>query len=270
MTPPQGRPGTPTDATEAQAQALRTRRDRMATATSLMVIGVMLAASLLGMLSTRTFFVSASAILLCILAFYGAFRCGFNRRFADPSLTLPQMTAASVVVLCTMYAAESGRAVFAMLLLMVFLFGVLRFSTKSLLAIALLMLAGYAAVIALLWRNASGNLDLRLEFLQWLVLALALPWFAWMGGYIGELRTQLRKRNLELSDALRTAKASEANLEEAQRIARLGMWMVDPVARSITWSAETYRLFGVDPSRAVPTGDELMRLIHLEDRQRYQ
>ena len=269
MTPPQGRPGTPIDATQAQAQALRTRRDRMATATSLMVIGVMLAASLLGMLSTRTFFVSASAILLCILAFYGAFRFGFNRRFADPSLTLPQMTAASVVVLCTMYAAESGRAVFAMLLLMVFLFGVLRFSTKSLLAIAVLMLAGYAAVIALLWRNASGNLDLRLEFLQWLVLALALPWFAWMGGYIRELRTELQRRNLELTEALRAAQASEANLEEAQHIARIGMWMVDADSRSTTWSSETFRLFEINEADGVPRGAELMKLIHPEDAERY-
>ena len=271
--PVQERPGTEGQAASGtpagELQALRLRRHRMAAATSVLVAFVMLAAHLLGALSAQVFLASATAILLFVLGFYAVFRSGLNRRFADPSLTLAQILAATAVVVCTMYAAESARAVFAILLLMVFLFGVLRFATRALLAYAILILVAYASVIVLLWINKPGAVDLRLEVLQWLTLALALPWFAWMGGYIKELRSQLRRRNVELSDALRTAQASESNLAEAQRIARLGMWVVDPVARSITWSPETYRLFGVDPALPVPTGREFMRRVHPEDHQRY-
>lgn len=250
-------------------QSLRLQRNRMAAATSLLVLGILYAAHLFGALSAAVLLASGSAILLCVLVFAAIFRSGLNRRFSDPSLTLPQMLAATTVVLATMYAADSGRAVFLLLLMMVFMFGVLRFDTRALLAYAAFLLFAYAAVIGLLWIGRRDTLDLPLELLQWLTLAVALPWFALMGGYIKELRSQLRRRNLELTEALRTARASEGNLAEAQRIARIGMWMVDPLSRSITWSPETFRLFDLDPESAVPAGREFLKLIHPEDRQRH-
>lgn len=259
----------PTSGSDAQWRALRGRPYRMATATSLITAGLMFVAYLLGVLSTSAFIASAAAILVFVGGFYAVFRSGFNRRFADQSLSLAQMVAAASVVLCTMYAAQTGHGAFLLLLLMVFMFGVPQLTRRALLLLALLMLAGQAVVSILLWRDAPERVNLGVEFLQWLVFALALPWFAWMGGYIGELRTQLSRRNLELSDALRIAKAGEANLEEAQRIARLGMWIVDPVSRQTTWSAEAYRLWGVDPALPVPTGSALLRLIHVDDQQRY-
>ncbi len=39
------------------------------------------------------------------------------------------------------------------------------------------------------------------------------------------------------------------NLEEAQRIARLGSWEVDPRTGDVFWSAEAYRITGIDPLR---------------------
>jgi diguanylate cyclase (GGDEF)-like protein/PAS domain S-box-containing protein len=251
-------------------QSLRLQRHRMAAATSMLVLGILYAAYLQGALSGPATIVSGGAIVLLVLVFYGLFRSGLNQRVSDPSLTLPQMLAATVVVLGTMYAADSGRSVFLLLLLMVYMFGVLRFDTRALLRYAAFLLLSYAAVIWLAWANRPDTVDPGLEALQWLALALALPWFAWMGGYIGNLRNEVRRRNLELTDALRTAKASESNLAEAQRIARIGMWMVDPIARSTTWSPETFRLFEVDEARGVPRGKELMKLIHADDVQRYQ
>ncbi|MEX2245106.1 MAG: PAS domain S-box protein [Dehalococcoidia bacterium] len=48
-----------------------------------------------------------------------------------------------------------------------------------------------------------------------------------------------------LVDSLRT---SEADLAEAQRIARVGSWTLDPATGAATWSAEMYRILGVDPA----------------------
>ena len=248
---------------------MRLQRHRMATATSLLVIAVLFVAQVLGVLPRAAFIASSLAILACVLGLYVVFRRGWSQRFRDPSLTLPQMLLASTIILYTMYSAEGARAVFLLLLMMVFLFGVLRFGTKVLLSYAVFILMAYGSVIGLLWLNKRDSVDLPLELLQWLTLALALPWFVWMGGYIKELRTQLRKRNGDLREALATARASESNLAEAQRIARIGMWVVDPVARQITWSAETYRLFGVDPQGGVPRGGEFMHLIHPDDHQSY-
>ncbi len=66
----------------------------------------------------------------------------------------------------------------------------------------------------------------------------------------------------------RTAEAQREQarmLAESQRIARIGSWQYafrDP----IVWSAETYRLYGVDPAAFTPTLDGLLGLLHSEDR----
>jgi len=95
-----------------------------------------------------------------------------------------------------------------------------------------------------------------------------LPVFAWMGGYTRALRMQLRERNADLREALSTARAGESNLAEAQRIARTGMWVVDSTNRAITWSDETFRLFGLEAQKGVPLGKNFWRLIHPSDRRR--
>jgi diguanylate cyclase (GGDEF)-like protein len=172
-------------------------------------------------------------------------------------------------VLGIMYATDSGRSIFLLLLLMVFMFGVLRFDTRALLHYAAALLLGYAAVIGLLVINRPDEVDPALEAVQWLTLALVLPWFAWMGGYIRGLRIELRRRNAELTETLNTARTSEGNLAEAQRIAKIGMWMVDPVSRTTTWSSETFSLFERDPALGVPSGRELLDLIHPDDVQGY-
>jgi diguanylate cyclase (GGDEF)-like protein/PAS domain S-box-containing protein len=64
-------------------------------------------------------------------------------------------------------------------------------------------------------------------------------------------------------------KASEANLAEAQRIARLGSWTFDPATGVTEWSLATYRIFGVDPARAPLSGEAFLQLIYLEDHHHY-
>ncbi len=60
---------------------------------------------------------------------------------------------------------------------------------------------------------------------------------------------------------------SEASLSEAQRIAHLGNWVLDVKTDELTWSDETYRIFGFAP-REVPVTNELFfSCVHPEDRE---
>jgi PAS domain S-box-containing protein len=63
---------------------------------------------------------------------------------------------------------------------------------------------------------------------------------------------------------------SERYLAEGQRLARTGSWTYDHFTRLTThYSDETFRLFGLDPRRGyVPQLDEILQLIHPEDRPR--
>jgi hypothetical protein len=122
---------------------MRLQRHRMATATSLWSLPSCSSPRFLGVLPRAAFIASSLAILACVLGLYVVFRRGWSQRFRDPSLTLPQMLLASTIILYTMYSAEGARAVFLLLLMMVFLFGVLRFGTKVLLSYAVFILMAY-------------------------------------------------------------------------------------------------------------------------------
>jgi PAS domain S-box-containing protein len=250
-------------------QALRMRHYFIAAGTSLLVLAILLASHLQGMFSRIAFLQTSALIILAVLGFYIIFRSGLNLKFSDPSLTLPQMSVATVIVLHALYMAGSGRGVFLIVLLMIFLFGVLRLATQALLAFALFILVGYGAVIALSWRFEPQRVDISMEFLQWLVLAATLPWFALMGGYLSRLRQRLRNSRAEQQVAFDTLRASEARLEEAQRIARLGSWTFDRERWMADWSPETYRILGVDLARPAPVGEEFLKLVHPQDRRHY-
>src|SRR5262249_1046303 len=66
---------------------------------------------------------------------------------------------------------------------------------------------------------------------------------------------------------LRTVRDSERKLEEAQRLAHVGYWEHDPETDGLTWSDETYRIFGLQPQAQSLNLTQLSALIHPEDQQ---
>ena len=60
---------------------------------------------------------------------------------------------------------------------------------------------------------------------------------------------------------------SESRLKEAERVASIGYWERDLIADRITWSEETWRIFGLTPREEPLTQEELAGLIHPDDRQ---
>jgi PAS domain S-box-containing protein len=60
---------------------------------------------------------------------------------------------------------------------------------------------------------------------------------------------------------------SERQLEEAQRLAHVGYWERDTDTDVITWSDETYRIFGLQPQERILHLAQLPDLVHPEDKQ---
>ena len=69
----------------------------------------------------------------------------------------------------------------------------------------------------------------------------------------------------ERREAQRALEASQRRLEEAQRIARLGSFELDLVTGVTIWSAELYRILGLDPGLE-PTSDLFVPMVHPDDR----
>ncbi|MEA2660283.1 MAG: hypothetical protein QOF64_3141, partial [Candidatus Binatota bacterium] len=60
---------------------------------------------------------------------------------------------------------------------------------------------------------------------------------------------------------------SERKLEEAQSLAHVGYWERDTDTDLITWSDETYRIFGLSPRERILNLAQLPELVHPEDKQ---
>jgi PAS domain S-box-containing protein len=59
-----------------------------------------------------------------------------------------------------------------------------------------------------------------------------------------------------------------ADLEEAQRLARVGSWSWDPHTEQVSWSSQMYAIFGRDPGRGPPSIEDFLAYAHPEDRER--
>jgi PAS domain S-box-containing protein len=59
---------------------------------------------------------------------------------------------------------------------------------------------------------------------------------------------------------------SKTRLEEAQRIAHVGHWVFDLGNDELTWSDETYRIFGLRPQERPMNVEAFQEMIHPEDR----
>jgi diguanylate cyclase (GGDEF)-like protein len=131
--------------------------------------------------------------LVAIVAFYAAFRFGWNQRARDRSLTVPMMVCAVCAVTFVTYYVGPARPVFLLMYPVIMFFGVFRLRTRPLLGVAALALSGYAIVIWLLRESPFELARPHIEMLQWIVLLAVLIWFAFMGGYVNQLRSRLRE-----------------------------------------------------------------------------
>jgi PAS domain S-box-containing protein len=71
----------------------------------------------------------------------------------------------------------------------------------------------------------------------------------------------------ERKEAEGRLRRSEAQLAEAQQIARLGSWEWDLASNTVTWSDELYRIFDLRPGEFGATYEAFLERVHPEDRE---
>jgi PAS domain S-box-containing protein len=83
---------------------------------------------------------------------------------------------------------------------------------------------------------------------------------------VGLLAQAFTLMTARLKETLEGLRRSEAKLEEAQRVAHVGYWERDLDTDRITWSDETYRIFGLTPGEGTIALAGMLERIHPEDR----
>lgn len=175
------------------------RRYLMAAGASVMVVVLLFAAYLADVLGMRAFLNAALLTLFFVIAYYVIFRSGFNLRFSDPSLTIPQIVCSMAVALYALYESNDGDGVLTMIYLVSFMFGVFRLSTRQLLVLTAIAAISYALVIGVQWHADPSPYILKRKALTWIALTSVLVFFSLTGGYVSKLRKDIAdsKKRLE-------------------------------------------------------------------------
>jgi diguanylate cyclase (GGDEF)-like protein/PAS domain S-box-containing protein len=83
---------------------------------------------------------------------------------------------------------------------------------------------------------------------------------------LAAMQVRLRSYEAGRQSADVSIRASLERLNEAQHIARIGSWSLDPRTRELTWSDEVFNLFEIDPARFGANYDAFLNAIHPDDR----
>ncbi|MFO1217182.1 MAG: GGDEF domain-containing protein [Burkholderiaceae bacterium] len=188
-------------------QALRLRRFLYASLTY-MVGSLMLAAcSAVGLVSTQVVWISVVCFAAANAVFAALLLSGANLRFADPSLTLPQVLVGATTVMPVLTLGQGIHFLVLTYYSSLFVFAMLHLRTRELIVMELYVLVTYGIAFALRQINFHGQLDLRVEGIYAILVVISSLWYAMAAGTISRLRARLREslstiERLATSDAL--------------------------------------------------------------------
>ncbi|MFA5321117.1 MAG: GGDEF domain-containing protein [Smithella sp.] len=174
-------------------QTLRLKRFFMALGSYLMWFAICVLSYSQGLMTRggiKILFFSSLGIFFCNVLIYTIIRSGYNKKLKDPSLTLLQMVIATFWVMVIAYYADSIRSLVLLTYLVVFIFGLFRLNVWQFLFLSAFAIVNYSLVILLLYK-INPELVSKVDLLNIVILAMVLPWFSLVGGYITRLRAQI-------------------------------------------------------------------------------
>ena len=229
------------EATHLHRSALRQARFIMAALCSFALCALMAALYFLGLMPGLVAASGAALILGSVLVFYLLFHWRLNLRAADPSLTVPMTMVAVLCVLYVMLGADIARDTFVSFFGLVLLFGVFRYTTRTLLLHAGMVLLGYAVVIFFYWHGKPYGAGLMVDVARWLTLATVLPLFTVIGGQIMAGRRA----------AMQRLRDSEERFRRLTALSSDWYWEQDSELRFTTLSPGLEARTGIAPARLI-------------------
>ncbi|MFZ5957995.1 diguanylate cyclase domain-containing protein [Pseudomonas knackmussii] len=151
--------------------------------------------------------------VLSQMAFLWLFLSGRNQRFADASLTEPQVLVALVWNTFFLAHVDSVRGTLMVLYVLILLFGVFQLPPRVFARCAGLAFIAFAGLN--LWEAFQQRLQLPGQaVLQLLVLFIVLVWLTLFAGYVQALRQRMRQRRYALQAHQDTLRGMMRQLED--------------------------------------------------------
>ncbi len=202
-----------------QKQTIRLNNTLLAAAGALVLSGVVMVAY-----STGEVVVSPGVLWGAMVFFWvvnvGFILCiylGWNERFNDPALSLPQMYWAATVSILAVAVTQAGEHAVYSLLLLIMMFGVFRVSVRAIATFSVYTGLGIlSAHVFRVWgiRSVESTADLWVGWLTFSFCALGLTFLCQS---IVKLRNRLRAQNEALKHALQAKSYFLANMSHEIR-----------------------------------------------------
>lgn len=144
----------------------------------------------------------SAASLAGMLAVVLVIRSGFNKRLADPAMTIQQMLYS---VLCAAWAysfAGSAHMVVGLILAVILMFGMFGLSSRQIVWVGVYVLAVFGLVMGLSSQHRPEQYPLGGEVVYFLMLCIMVSGVGVLTVRLHEMRDRLRRQKVELEAAL--------------------------------------------------------------------
>ena len=129
-------------------------------------------------------------------------RTGLNKKYYDPSLTVPQMIWGTSFLLTIAYLMNDWRGLTLMAYFGMLSFGFFKLRFREFLSVSLYAILGYGLVILYIFIYEQERININLELLQLMVFATTISVMLYTGSSIHRLRERTKQQTVALKEAL--------------------------------------------------------------------
>ena len=129
-------------------------------------------------------------------------RIGWNKRFRDPSLTLPQMLWATLWIMSTVYHQTELRTTTLMIFFGVIQFGSFYLNRIQHISVTAFAIFCFAITILMLHQFHPEEFQLKKNLGEFLGFSMTALGLTWLGAELSLLRSKLTERNSQLQRAV--------------------------------------------------------------------
>lgn len=169
----------------------------------------------IGTLSVAQWSVLTGMCLLGICLFYILFYTNLNLRFREPSLTREQIIYSFFYAILVMHWLPDARPIVLLFFLPPFSFGMLSLTRRQYLNVVASVLFLYAALLNYEYSINPKNFNVRYQIFLFVIYGVLLAWFAIFGGFISNLRQQLK---IKKDDMKKANEEIKVEIEERKRL----------------------------------------------------
>jgi len=129
-------------------------------------------------------------------------RTGLNKKYYDPSLTVPQMIWGTTFLLTITYLLNDWRGLMLMAYFGMLSFGFFKLRFREFLSVSLYAVLGYGLIILYIFVYEQERININLELLQLLAFSTTITVMLYTGSSIHRLRERTKQQTIELKETL--------------------------------------------------------------------